>query len=230
MKLTKLYKPLATGVITSLLLAMFIVAPVSAQTTPSTDQSAETQAAQSPCLASGQSAGQTMSQSATVTATQSMSEATTSMIGTGTDNAGAPFDCWLALNPHQSHWYKFRYGYNADQDDTPNQATVKLSMDNPGCVGFDIWTQERLNRTQNASSDDDDKLLGPVGAGTPEYAAIERDSSSNKNQNPSKLIWVGSQAASTTFYVAIKNHRDFACTYRLSISGFSVSFPTNASK
>jgi len=232
MKLTKLYKPLATGVITSLLVAMFIVAPVSAQTTPSTDQAAEQsadmQAMQSPCLTPGQSASQTTSQSPDVASTQETSQTTTSLIGTGTDNAGAPFDCWVALNAHQSHWYKFRYGYNADQDDTPNQATVKLAMDNAGCVGFEVWTQERLTRTQNAGSDDDDKLLGPVGAGTPEYAAIERDSSSNKNQNPSKLIWVGSQEASTTFYVVVKNHRDFACAYKLSISGFSVSFPSNA--
>lgn len=233
MRLTKLYKPLATGVITSLLLAMFVVAPVSAQTTPSMDQgakqSADTQQAmQSPCITPGQSASQTTSQSTDVAATQSASQAATPLIGTGTDNAGAPFDCWLALNPHQSHWYKFRYGYNSDQDDSPDQATVKLAMDNAGCVSFEVWTQERLNRTQNASADDDDKLLGPVGAGTPEYAAIERDSSSDKNQNPSKLIWVGSQTGSTTFYVVVKNHRDFACAYQLSISGFSVSFPSNA--
>jgi len=218
---------------------MVMVAPASAQSTSGMDQGSNQAQAQtqtqnqvgvqsSPCVTSGQSASQTTDQSSNNNATESVSQTSTSMIGTGPDNAGAPLDCWLTINLHQSHWYKFRYGYNSDQDKTPDQVTVKLSMDNPGCVGFDVWTQERLTRTQNASSDDDDKLLGPVGAGTPEYAAIERDSSSSKNQNPAKLIWVGSQRGSATFYVVVKNHKDFACTYRLTINGFSVSFPSNA--
>lgn len=167
-----------------------------------------------------------MSQSTEISSTQSMSETAAPMIGTGTDNAGAPLDCWLALDAHKSNWYKFRYGYNSDQDDSPNAATVRLSMETPGCIGFEVWTQDQLNKAQNASSDDD--KVGPVGSGTPEYAAIERDSSSSKNQNPAKLIWVGSQEGSATFYVVVKNHKDMACSYRLWISGFSVSFPSNA--
>lgn len=229
--MTKAYRVMTKVLVAALLLAIVAVAPVSAQSVPGMEQDSSQEQSQasstpaSPCLTTGQSASQTTNQDAAQPANQEMNQV--SNIGSGTDNAGAPLDCWLALGAHQSHWYKFRYGYNADQDDTPNQATVKLAMDTPGCVSFEVWTQERLNAVQNGDTDDD-KALGPVGAGSPEYAAIERDSSSNKNQNPAKLIWVGSQTGSTTFFVVVKNRHDFACSYQLSISGFSVSFPTNA--
>lgn len=226
MRIKKAYKLITTSMVVSIMVAMCLVAPLSAQSDSTMDQSQSASTSSSPCITPGQSAGQTMSQSSEISTTQSMSETTAPMIGTGTDNAGAPLDCMLALDAHKSNWYKFRYGYNSDQDDSPNPATVKLSMDTPGCIGFEVWTQDQLNKAQNASSDDD--KVGPVGSGTPEYAAIERDSSSSKNQNPSKLIWVGSQEGSATFYVVVKNHKDVACSYQLSISGFSVSFPSNA--
>jgi len=222
MRITKAHKLMATTIVTSMVMTMCIVAPLSAQSTQGMDQGS-TQS--NPCVTTAQGGGQSMTQSSNNSSSQNTSQS--SMIGTGPDNAGAPLDCWLTLNVHQSHWYKFRYGFNPDQDDTPDQATVRLSMDTPGCISFEVWTQDRLNAVQNGVTDDN-KLLGPVGTGSPEYAAIERDSSSDKNQNPAKLIWVGSQTGSTTFYVVVKNHRDFACTYRLSISGFSVSFPSNA--
>jgi hypothetical protein len=248
---TKSYQTLVTTFVASLMLTMSVVVPASAQSTSGMDQGTSQDQSQgqnqgqnqgsnaqsNPCLAFGQSATQAMNQNSNNNATQNLSQDATmsagqastqfSGIGSGTNDAGAPLDCWLALNAHQSHWYKFRYGYNADQDDTPNQATVKLAMDTPGCVTFEVWTQDRLNAVQSGVKDNN-KLLGPVGAGTPEYAAIERDSSSNKNQNPAKLIWVGSQAGSATFYVVVKDRQDFACSYKLSISGFSVSFPSNA--
>jgi len=243
----KAYHTMTTAFVASLMLVLSVVAPVSAQSTPGMDQGSNQDQSQvqsqansapsSPCLATGQSASEAISQDTNDTTAQSASQDATdnsgqpanqvSSIGSGTNNAGAPLDCWLALGAHQSHWYKFRYGYNSDQDDTPNQATVKLAMDTAGCVSFEVWTQERLNAVQNGDTDDD-KALGPVGAGSPEYAAIERDSSSNKNQNPAKLIWVGSQTGSTTFFVVVKNRHDSACSYQLSISGFSVSFPSNA--
>ncbi|MFN8490627.1 MAG: hypothetical protein U0350_23760 [Caldilineaceae bacterium] len=236
------YQLMTTTLVAGLLLVTTVVAPVAAQSSTGMDQGSSQNQAQAqnqnqaqgqsansnqanPCLSAGQNAGQNMNQTSTDNSGQTMNQSP--MIGTGTDNAGAPLDCWLALNAHQSHWYKFRYGYNSDQDDSPNQATVKLSMDTPGCVSFEVWTQERLNAAQNGVTDDD-KQLGPVGTGSPEYAAIERDSTSDKNQNPAKLIWVGSQTGSATFYVVVKNHREAACNYRLSISGFSVSFPSHA--
>jgi hypothetical protein len=241
---TKAYKWMTTTLIATLMLAMSVVAPVAAQSASGTDQGSGQDQSQAqngqaqnqnqgqnqnnqtnPCLTTGQNAGQNSNQAATNSAGQDVNQS--AMIGTGTDNAGAPLDCWVALNAHQSHWYQFRYGYNPDRDDTPNQATVKLSMDMPGCISFEVWTPERLRESQNGVTVDD-KPVGPVGAGTPVYAAIVRDSTSNKNQDPSKLIWVGSQASATTFYVVVRNHRDAACTYQLSISGFSVSFPNNA--
>jgi len=249
--INKAYQTMTMIFVASLMLAISVVAPVSAQSAPAMnqgsgqdqsqvqnqDQNQGSNAQANPCLAPGQSASQTTNQASNNNGTQSTDQAATnnasqgsnqfSGIGSGTNNAGAPLDCWLALNAHQSHWYKFRYGYKADQDDTPNQATVKLAMDTPGCVSFEVWTQERLNAAQSGVTDDD-KDLGPVGAGSPEYAAIERDSTSDKNQNPAKLIWVGSQTGSTTFFVVVKNRHDLACAYRLSISGFSVSFPSNA--
>ncbi len=190
----------------SLLLTMVAVMPLSAQSTPTaTGQT-------SPCLTAEQNA----SPNATPAANQ------TAAISTGPDNAGAPLDCWLALDAHQSHWYKFRYGYNARTDNPPHQAYVELMMNSASCISFELWTPERLKAKQ------DDPSLGPVGTGSPKFMPVDPKSSSDKNLNQSTLLWSGSQAGSSTFYVIVKNRTDTACTYHLAITGKSVFYPKNS--
>src|SRR5689334_8022106 len=141
------YQWMTTTLVAGLMLGMVIVAPVAAQSPSSMDQGSGQDQSQAqngqaqnpnqssnqtnPCLTVNQTAGQNTNQAATNTTDQNTNQAP--MIGTGTDNAGAPLDCWVALNAHQSHWYKFRYGYNPDRDDPPNLATAKLAMDTAGC-------------------------------------------------------------------------------------------------
>ena len=194
-----------------LLLTMAAVMPLSAQSAPTATLGASGQG--SPCLTATQTA--TASPSATPTATVNMG------ISTGPDNAGAPLDCWLALDAHQSHWYKFRYGYNARTDNPPHQAYVELMMNLANCISFELWTPERLKAKQ------DDPSLGPVGTGSPKFMPVDPKSSSSKNLNHFTLLWSGSQAGSSTFYVIVKNRTDVACTYHLSITGKSVFYPKN---
>lgn len=140
-------------------------------------------------------------------------------VGVGPDDAGQPLDCWVSLNGRQWHWYKFRYGYNARTDNPPHQADIALTMNNAGCISFELWTPERLKAAK------DDHSLGPVGTGTPKFTPVDPKSSSSKNQIPTILTWSGSQAGSSTFYVIVKNRTDATCTYQLSISGYSVFYP-----
>ncbi len=194
----------------SMLLTMSAVMPLSAQSAPTATPAASVHG--SPCLTTEQSA----SPRATPTTTAN------TRISTGPDNAGAPLDCWLALDAHQWHWYKFRYGYNARTDNPPHQAYVELSMNAANCISFELWTPERLKAKQ------DDPSLGPVGIGSPKFMPVDPKSSSSKNLNQSTQLWSGSQAGSSTFYVIVKNRTNTACTYHLSITGKSVFYPKNS--
>lgn len=199
------YKRLATAIMVGLLLAGWIVFPLFAQSTQNSGQA--TSGSANPCITPGQSA------------TQNQNANQAAHVGLGPDDAGAPLDCWLTLNGRQWHWYKFRYGYNRRTDNPPHQADIELTMNNAGCIRFELWTPERLKAAK------DDPSLGPVGTGTPKFTPADPKSSSSKNQIPTILTWSGSQAGSSTFYVIVKNRTDAACTYHLSISGKSVFYP-----
>jgi len=204
MMIKQTYKVMATAIVASMVLTMSIVAPLSAQST----QGASGQS--TPCVTPGQSTTQPATQTAGVS--------------TGPDNAGAPLDCWLALGGHQSHWYKFRYGYNARTDKPAHQANIELAIDTADCFSFELWTPERLQAAK------DDPSIGPVGTGTPKFMPVDPKSSSSKNQNQLLLFWSGSQNGSSTFYVIVKNRTDHACNYHLSITGASVFYPKPAKK
>ncbi|MCX6047785.1 MAG: hypothetical protein NT075_22020 [Chloroflexi bacterium] len=193
MKIKQIYQLITV----SLLLTMVAVKPLSAQSAPTATPSA------SPCL----TANQTDPRIASLAG-----------ISTGPDNAGAPLDCWVGLDAHQWHWYKFRYGYNARTDNPPHQAYVELMMNSASCISFELWTPERLKAKE------DDPSLGPVGTGSPKFMPVDPKSGSSKNLNQSTLLWSGSQAGSSTFYVIVKNRTDAACTYHLSITGKSVFY------
>jgi len=138
--ITKLYKPMATSVITSLLLAMLTVAPVSAQSEQGVTQDQAQNQGQSSC--------------AQVTP------------GTGPSTAATPVaNCFLTIEPGQKHWYKFHVGARSNKGDEENNfnnsnevddsdaAIVRLAMDVPGCVTFEIWTLARLNAPPPVGSD-----------------------------------------------------------------------------
>ena len=210
---TKLSKSLMTTLLTSLLLAGLAL-PVFAQSSSTDNQGSGQSQSQSDCSVFANSTGPTQP----------------GTLGSGPDTAFAPTNCTVGIGPDQTHWYKFRYGRPLDNDDDeesvsiqPTDAIVILHMNNAGCISFDIQTPGRLQAQQKADADDDIKD-NPIGAGSPQF--IINDDHDDGN-DPATLLWRGGSSVSETFYVVVKNDRDAACTYRLSVTGPTVSFGSN---
>ena len=139
-----------------------------------------------------------------------------------------------------------------DDDDSSNSqpptVDVRLKMETPGCISFWVMTQERL---QNPDPDGDG-IEEPVGAGTPIFSIDNSDedrsnddnsnddsddndddsrqsnpdnNDNNNNRDQSVLNWQGAANANITFYVIVRNNRDFSCSYSLSIEGAGVPVP-----
>jgi len=243
MMITKLYKAISTMALTSMLLATVAIVPISAQSSSNSDQGSAQDQAQP-------------AQDACASFAQSLEQKTTA---TGAGTAATPIaNCWLSIGPGQKQWYKFHAGARSNRGDEDNNfnnsnevddsdaAIVRLAMDTPGCVTFEIWTLERLNAPPPVSSDasreakrkDKEVVRGPVGVGSPEFAIVEDNSSNSdsnskdnstqddKNRNLARLLWRGGSTVPENFYIAVRNLRtDFACTYRLAVTGPTVSFP-----
>ena len=124
-------------------------------------------------------------------------------------------------------------------------------METPACLSFWVMTPERL---QNPDPDGDG-IEEPVDAGTPAFAVDnsnddrssddnsnddsddhDDDSDDSRQSNPnnndnnnncdqSVLNWQGAANANITFYVIVRNNRDFSCSYSLSIEGAGVPVP-----
>jgi hypothetical protein len=144
--ITKFYKSLAAGTVTSLLLATLAVAPVSAQSSGNGQGSGQNQGqsqaqnqGQGSCAAFAQSIGQGMNQSNSQNAQNGNNNNNgnngnnsqngnngQAALGTGTGNAATPMaNCWLLIGPGQKQWYKFHAGARSstgDQDNNNNNA------------------------------------------------------------------------------------------------------------
>jgi hypothetical protein len=197
---TKFYRSLATGVVTSLLLAALTVAPVAAQSTSDSSQGSDQSQAQGQTQDSCATLTQSLGQGQTNTANQNSN--VQAALGTGTGTAATPVtDCWVSLAPGQKQWYKFHVGARSNKGDENNDknnangvddsdaAIVQLAMDTPGCVTFEIWTLARLNAPPRVGSDasseakrkDKEVARGPVGTGSPEFAIVDNSGSSSNN-------------------------------------------------
>jgi hypothetical protein len=158
--------------------------------------------------------------------------------GMSASTASAPIAGWLQIAPHSSQWFRFKYHYantaehHHDEDNPPTQAVIKLMMQSPGSVNFEVWTPDRLRNLQYDQSDTHHRngKLEPVGMGTPMFAGEthHRDADGTRDTiqetNPDVLIWAGSERASDTFYVVVKNTTDAAASYALTVSGPDVSY------
>jgi len=157
---------------------------------------------------------------------------------TGRDAAGAPMSGVVGIEPGAAHWYKFSYHYdNSKKDNEPSQALVMLKMNVPGALSFSIETPGNLALPKE---DKDGHLRGPVGVGAPMSLKIHNHdgtetsiANDKKNadehdmlQNWNMLIWSGNTRTNETFYVIVKNNRNFAASYNLTVTGRDVSFPT----
>ena len=213
---TKLSKSLMTTLLTSLLLAGLAL-PVFAQSSSTDNQ--------------GSAQNQNQSQNDCSVFANSASPTQPGTLGSGPDTAFAPTNCTVGIGPDQTHWYRFRYGRPLDDDEDaegpvsiqPTDAIVTLKMNNPGCISFEIQTPGRLLAQQNPDADDDVRD-NPIGAGSPIFII---NSDGDDDTDPGTLLWRGGSSVSETFYVVVKNDRDAACTYRLSVTGPTVSFGSN---
>jgi hypothetical protein len=159
-------------------------------------------------------------------------------LGMSASTATAPVAGWLQIAPHSSQWFKFKYHYDNtikksdEQDHPPTQALVKLVMQNPSSVGFEIWDASRLQNPQYDHSDKHHRYgkFEPVGVGTPMFVDEIRQRQDDgtyqleKETNPDVLIWAGGERASDTFYVVVKNTTDAPANYMLSVTGPDVTY------
>lgn len=213
---TKLSKSLTTTLLASLLVAGLAL-PVFAQSGSTDNQGSGQNQEQSPnnCSVFANSAGPTQP----------------GTLGSSPDFAFAPTTCTVGIGPGQSHWYRFRYGRPLDDDEDaegpvsiqPTDAIVTLKMNNPGCISFEMQTPGRLLAQQNPDADDDVRD-NPIGAGSPIFII---NSDGDNDSDPGTLLWRGGSSVSETFFIVVKNDRDAACTYRLSVTGPTVSFGSN---
>lgn len=119
-------------------------------------------------------------------------------------SAGGPSANWVSINPGQDHWYAFR--------DEGDRESIEITLDVQPAdrASFKVVTQDNLRRWA-----DGEKLVG-VGAGT-QNASMD-----------DKLFWTGSFVKGDTYYVLVEGDNFIASTYKLTISGKDVSFPTLA--
>ena len=196
---TKLYQSLSMAAVVALLPFSMAITPVAAQ-----DQTTATPAA--------------------------TKEAVQAQPGSGMGDAAGPLSGSVSIAAKTSQWYKFKYSFDENSDKEATNAIVQLKMENPG-LSFEVWTLGRLNAPLPDADDDDDNshlTRTPVGAGTPVTKFVDDDDDDNNNptqvQDATRLSWVGSAEATETYFIVVKNKKDTANSYTLSISGPDVSY------
>jgi hypothetical protein len=150
---------------------------------------------------------------------------------TSVGQAAGPLSGPIQLPAHGSQWFKFKYAYdNSDSDNEPTQAVITLQSDAPTTVGFEVWTLGRMRSPQRDNEDRANDKVTPVGMGTPVIIDTIREHEADGTideedvLDPQTLVWAGSQKASDTFYVLVKNTGDAPVNYTISISGPDVSY------
>ena len=142
------------------------------------------------------------------------------MGGTGPETALAPTGTRRTLAPNETRWYTFKYAEGVDAGDEdandPSEAIVEAAISRPNAIDFEVWTENDVRMWRNGVD------FTPTGAGTPAFA-IEDDDSDNRDRR--LLRWVGSGAATTTWYILLENNSDAPASYRLTITGPDVYFP-----
>lgn len=146
------------------------------------------------------------------------------MGGTGPDDAVTPTGQRTTLAPRERRWYTFKYNFNQNENDDDtvdndaSEAIVELRMAQAGALSFEVWSQDDVNRWQNGED------FTPTGAGTPAFAIGEGDD----DRDRTLLRWVGSGEATVTYYIIVRNNTEETVSYRLTVTGESVSFPAAA--
>jgi hypothetical protein len=160
--------------------------------------------------------------------------ASTATPATNMKDATGPLSGVMQIEPGVTHWYKFKYTYdNSKNSNEPTQAIVELAAQMNGAVNFEVWTPERLRAPlRDENTPDDVTVRAPVGVGSPLYMGEtyhrEGPAPQHKHYVPIldglHMMWVGSAAATDTYYIAVTNKTDTVQSYELMVAGPDVSF------
>lgn len=152
---------------------------------------------------------------------------------TSFEQSSGPLSGAIQIPAHGSQWFKFKYTYdNSDSENDPTEAQVVLKTDTAGALSFEVWTRSRMQNPQYETNDIDHEngKVMPVGHGTSwlkETIRTHNDDGSIDEErvlDAQTLVWAGSQKATETFYVLVKNTSDTPVTYTIAISGPDVSY------
>jgi uncharacterized protein YraI len=105
------------------------------------------------------------------------------------------------LGARLQHWYQFDYAGG----NQPIRVTVDVTP--AGNAEFRVWTVEQV--VQLANNVD----VGPFATGTADA------------NNPGHIVWEGSAAEPTTFFVALQSNVDSDTQYVLNVAGLNVATP-----
>jgi len=150
---------------------------------------------------------------------------------TSVSQAAGPLSGTIEIPAHGSQWFKFKYSYdNSDADNEPTQAVVELQSTTVGAMDFEVWTLGRMSNPQQDDENHDNDAVKPVGVGTPLLidTVEQRDNDGYMEETEiydyQILSWAGSQKATDTFYILVKNTSDAPVSYTLAVSGPDVSY------
>ena len=141
--------------------------------------------------------------------------------GTGPADALAPTGAWQNLAVGQHRWYAFNTDGKLLNGDPSH--VVAILRTSPGiCANFNVWTPDQLAQIP---SQDPGEPIQPVGRGT---QLSYQDGGQTLDRFGGALLWAGAFNESGKFYVQLDQTGAQACDYLLTITGDTVSFPSNA--
>lgn len=141
--------------------------------------------------------------------------------GTGPADALAPTGAWQNLAVGQHRWYAFNTDGKLLNGD-PSHVVAILRTSPAICANFNVWTPDELAQIP---SQDPGKPIQPLGRGT---QLAYQDGSQTLDRFGGALVWAGAFNEGGKFYVQLDQVGGQACDYLLTITGDSVSFPSNA--
>jgi hypothetical protein len=136
---------------------------------------------------------------------------------TGPDHAVIPQQDWVSIEPGAEVWYVFKYDFDQMDEAGPSQALVRLESNVEDSVSFKVWTPNDVHSWQDGLTEFQD--FQPTGVGS------KLSNDTGRDAHDKVLVWATGSEASETFYVIVKNERDTASYYQLTVRGDDVSFP-----
>lgn len=140
-------------------------------------------------------------------------------IGSGPDTALAPSGGQVHLAAGQQQWYIFRTD-GQDSNGNPSRVRIAFTAMPAGSATFNLWTPDQIRAMP---SQDVNNPIRPIGAGTP---SIYHQDGNTIDRYPGTLFWSEDAKYGGTFYVQVVSTGAQASDYVLSVTGDSLSFPT----